>query len=350
MSEQINNTVNFDENGEFSSLDDILLALNKSRYCYSACVALRSKKDKYSSDRTRIIEQLIREIEHTITQILLYSNKKLKNNGKVMQFNDYQSITDIGYLNDTLNYYGMQSEEKIVLQNILIEGLDNFIEYFPDNHYLQTCIAVLIYDSDYDFPTKYVYLLSDWKRLRYDWKQQGIDKQKVWQQLIDVEMLKDDVQLEPAKNKYFDDDLLPALYESNNLVITDHKPESFLDVFMAMIEGFLNIEIRWVDEKEIALVPKESRIQLNGLIESTETNTENWYFEHMGNYYQCVFDYVYADYFASVMRVFNPFLRILKPDLAVYQLPTDQEPIFFFTANQKKFDALNKKLKIPVLQ
>lgn len=92
MSEQINNTVNFDENGEFSSLDDILLALNKSRYCYSACVALRSKKDKYSSDRTRIIEQLIREIEHTITQILLYSNKKLKNNGKVMQFNDYQSI------------------------------------------------------------------------------------------------------------------------------------------------------------------------------------------------------------------------------------------------------------------
>jgi hypothetical protein len=350
MSEQSNNTVNFDENGEFSSLDDILLALNKSRYCYSACVALRAKKDKYSSDRTRIIEQLIREIEHTINQILLYSNKKLKNNGKVMQFNDYQSITDIGYLNDTLNYYGMQPEEIIILQNFLIEGLDNFIEYFPENHYLKTRIADLIYDSDYEFPSKYVYLLSDWKRVRYDWQQQGIDKQQVWQWLIEVEMIKNDVNLEQFENKYFDDDLLPALYESNNLVISDHKPESLVDVLMAMTEGFLDIEIRWVDEKEITLGSKESRIQLNGLVEPTATKTESWYFEYMGIYYQCVFDYTYTDYFASVIRIFNAFLRILKPDLAVYQLPTDQEPIFFFIANQKKFDALNKKLKIPVSQ
>jgi hypothetical protein len=349
MPEQSNNPVNFDKNGQFSSFDDILLALHKTRYCYSACVELKTKKDKYLSNRTKIIENLINEIKYTVNQMVTYSDNKMEINGKIMRLDYYQCCTDIGYLNNTLIYYGMKPDEQIILEKILLEGLDKFIVYFQDKYTL-TRIADLIYDSDYEFPSKYVYLLSDWKRVRYDWQKQGIDKNEVWQWLIEVEMIKGDVDLEQFENKYFQDDLLPALYESNNLVISDHKPESLFDVLMAMTEGFLNIEIRWVDEKEITLVSKESRIQLNGLVEPTATNTGSLYFEYIGNYYQCVFDYTYSDYFASVIRIFNVFLRILKPDLSIYQLPTDQESIFFFVANNKKFDNLNKKLKIPVSQ
>lgn len=343
----------FNENGQFSSLDDALHALEKG-HCYGACAVLRANKDNCIASRDKIIQKLIGAVQYYLDETINYfAQKKLFDQDKVKcrvyQHNAYDCAVNISYLNNTLNTYGMQSQEKIVLENILQNGLDQLIDHFP-NEYVLTRIADLIYDSDYDFSAKYVDLLSDWKWLKYQWQEQGIDKQQVWQQLVDVEMLKDDVYLEPDDNEYFDDDLLPALAESNNLVISDHKPETLCDVFENMTEGFLQGEIKWIDDKNVATIPVDAWIQFNTPSQREKPNQiEYCYFEYMGKYYRSEFD-CSIDCFMTVIQAFNPFLQLFKPNLAVYLLPTDQEPVLFFTANKEKFDALNEVLKIPVME
>ncbi|WP_333661464.1 hypothetical protein [Acinetobacter sp.] len=338
----------FNENGQFSSLDDALHALEKG-HCYSACAVLRANKDNCIASRDKIIQKLMDAVQYYLDETLNYFF--LKRSGcRIFRYHGYDCSTYISYLNETLNFYEIQPYQKLILEKILSNGLDQLIDHFP-NEYVLTQIADLIYDSNYDFPAKYVDLLSDWKWLKYQWQEQGIDKQQVWKQLIDVEMLKDDVHLEPDENEYFDDDLLPALHESDNLVISDHKPETLCDVFKNMTEGFLQGEIKWLDDKEIENISVDSWIQLNTSSEREKINPIEYnYFEYIGQYYQFAFDYSCADEFIAVIQAFNPFLQLFKPNLAVYLLPTDQEPVLFFTANKEKFDALNEVLKIPVME
>lgn len=343
---------NFDGNGQFPNLDDAFQALNKG-HCYNACAALKMNKNNCIDNRDKIIQKLINAVQYYFDEIMNYfAQKKVfyqeKVTCRVYRQSDYDCGKNIGYLNETLYFYGMHSKEQLVLENILKDGLEQFVDQFP-NEYILTTIADLIYDSDFSFPEKFVGLLSDWKRLKYKWEENGFNKQHIWQQLIDVGMLKEGVYLEVNENKYFDDDLLPALYYSDNLVISDHKPETLCDVFENMTEGFLHGEIKWIDEKEIEIIPFEELIQLNIQNKCNKPNRiEYCYFEYMGKYYKSEFDYS-DEYFIMVIQAFNPFLQLFKPSSAVYRLLTDQEPIMFFTANKEKFDALNEELKIPVV-
>jgi hypothetical protein len=180
---------NFDGNGQFPNLDDAFQALNKG-HCYNACAALKMNKNNCIDNRDKIIQKLINAVQYYFDEIMNYfAQKKVfyqeKVTCRVYWQSDYDCGKNIGYLNETLYFYGMHSKEQLVLENILKDGLEQFVDQFP-NEYILTTIADLIYDSDFSFPEKFVGLLSEWKRLKYKWEENGFNKQHIWQQLIDV--------------------------------------------------------------------------------------------------------------------------------------------------------------------
>jgi hypothetical protein len=336
MSTEVGKTIDFaSSHREFSSLEDVLSALFTNR-CYSACDALRYKKSECMAEREKIVKQLISATQYELQQILAHYAERWNN-------------SDIQTLNATLQVYKMRSEEKVALRKILLDGLEAFIQHFPDQASLHRKIADIVYDSGYGLPPQYAYLLRQWRKLKYDWQQQGMDRQAVWLKLIDVDMLKTHVRLEQEAYEDFDDDLLRALHESDNLVVL-FKRGSLWEMFEEVVEGFFKEKIRWLSREEVVTIPSDAWIELNEVTALVD-QYEDFYFEYLKHYYHfIIYSAKYRETnFLAMINIFNRFLQLFKPIHAVHEFYNEDGAniAIYFTADQKKFDILNQKLELP---
>lgn len=195
-------------------------------------------------------------------------------------------------------------------------------------------------------------LIDPWEKLKYIWQQQGINKQEVWQQLITVSVLKPEIQFTNYINEDFEDDLIMALDESNNLArIEQSKPKGLTRIFMVMLDSLIGYDkgFCWLSEKEAANISSNVWIHLN----ISFYGKEYFYFKYLDQYYYFCHDEV--DYYTahieeliSIAEVFDKLLKIFKPDNTIYYLfNTMNDGFLFFAAHQEKFDLLNQMLHIP---
>lgn len=168
-------------------------------------------------------------------------------------------------------------------------------------------------------------------------------------------MLKPDIQFTNYIRENFEDDLIVALEESNNLArIEQSKPKGLIRIFQGMLYGLLRYdpEFCWLTAQEAFTIPSDLWIHLNTSFITTN-NDGYFYFKDLNQYYCFWHDEV--DYYTahieeviSIAEVFDKLLKVCKPDNTIYYLfDTMNDAFLFFTAHQKKFDTLNHILRLP---
>lgn len=323
---------------DFFSLDEILLALNSTQWCYGACKPLSDYSDD-AAEKQKIIQTVIDATAAMIQRMLGVSA------------GHYLDTQHIGYLTDVLKNYTLAVQQRQQLEQILLDGLKQFISHFTEQKYLHKEMIELIYSLGFAVPDEYFDLLGVWTKLEFSWKNQGLTKEEVWQKLIDAEVIAHDAEFESQES--FIQEVIPHLdfmtYDSRN----NDNPFSY-EVF----KHFLKYPIQWFDEEDWSQIPSEKFIYMNRENPELEWKSINKFcFKYNEQHYRFfIYNFMNRDWVnnKSFLDVFNQILKCFNSDRAVYELDGTDDLFgrdkVYFSVNSEKFDQINQIINIPCIK
>lgn len=322
---------------DFFTLDEILLALNSTQWCYTACEPL-SHYSNEKDQQQKIIQAVIDATSAMIQRMLAVSAE------------DYVNAEYIGCLTNILKHYDLMTLQRQQLESLLLDGLQQFIAYFTEQKYLHKEMVEIIYGLGFSVPDEYFNLLGIWTKLEFAWQIKGREKADIWQQLIDAEVITQDAVLDS------DEDFSSQFFSSLDLITygnNDDTPFGY-EVF----QHYLKSPIQWLDEEDLSEISPNLFMEINR--EDTELEwkrIEYFYFKYNEQYYRFfIYDFMGRDSVnhLSFLTVFNQILKRFNSDKAIYRLEGAEdffgENEVYFSVNQEKFDNLNQTLNIPCIK
>jgi hypothetical protein len=321
---------------DFFSLDDILLALHSTQWCYEACKPLHN----YTHDA--VLQQKI--ILATIEAIAAMIQRMLG-----VSAGQYLDTQYIGYLSDVLKNYTLTVQQRQQLEHILLDGLRQFISHFTEQKYLHTEMIELIYSLGFAVPHEYLDLLSVWTKLAFSWKARGLTKADVWQKLIDAEVIASDAEAESLEG--FIHQVLPHLdfitYDSRN----NDNPFRY-EIF----HHYFKYPIKWLTEEDFNQMPSEQFFDINHENPELEWKSIDYFYFKCNEQYYRFFIYNHREWVnnKSFLEVFNKILKHFNSDRAVYELEGTDDLFgrdkVYFSVNPDKFDPINQIINIPCVK
>lgn len=323
---------------DFFSLDEILLALNNTQWCYSACECfyqcLYDYKKANANEQQLIIAKTIESIASMIQQMLRVDT------------NSYIDAQFIGYLSKILKKHdNLSSQQRQQLEYILLDGLKAFFVRFPQQKHLHSGIIETIYSLGFAIPNEYFDLLSAWTKLSFAWQAKNLNPETIWQQLIDAQAVAADTEFDAQ------DDFLNYFLTHNNHVSHGENSDETLHEFL--FEQYFNSRVEWLDEDDLEDILPENIIHINQVNPDLEWKNINYFtFKNNDQYYR-FFIYDYWDNEPSFLAIFNHILKRFGSNKAVYSLGEMDDyyggDSVYFSADAVKFDQLNQILNIPCI-
>lgn len=322
---------------DFFSLDEILLALNSTQWCYEACKALYDY-----SDNIEIQQKIITTVIDAVAAMI---QRMLKVNA-----DDYVTDEPIGNLVLALKEYNLNTEQKQKLESILIDGLECCIAHFTKQKHLHQEMVEMIYSLGFNVPDDYTDSLSSWTKLELSYQAKGLSKQQVWQYLIDAEVINPDAELDLEKQIFpnFLADANMLMYSSRN------NDYTFYDKFF---EHYFPHKVEWFYNEEIKNIPSDQLIYINHENPELEWKSiERSYFKYDDKYYTFfIYNFMSRDWvnFPSFICIFHQILKYFNIHKAVYQLKDTEgfgRDDVFFSAHPEKFAEINQILGIECIE
>ncbi len=324
---------------DFFSLDEALLALQSTQWCYEACKPLHN----YSKD-IEIQQKIISTVVDAIAAMI---QRMLK-----VDTNDYVNAAPIGYLADVLKSYDLNSLQRQQLEHTLLDGLEQCIDHFSEQKHLHKELTEIIDSLGFNVPDSYFDLLGRWEKCALKWKKQGLTPEQIFQMLIDAEAI-------PA-NKVFNPDY-PVL---PNALFPDNEAENFLmynprgdkPFYIELFNNFFPYKVKWFwNDADIANIPSDQIIHFNQVNPQLEWQSiKDFYFQYNEKYYHFfIYDFMDRDWVnqPSIMAVFHQILQHFNiTNKVIYSLGDNEGRDgneIYFAAHPEKFDELNKILQTP---
>lgn len=323
---------------DFFNLDEILLALHSTQWCYEACKALH-----HYSDDIEIQQNIIMTVIDTVAAMI---QRMLK-----VKADDYVNAAPIDYLVSLLKKYNLNTEQRQKLESTLIDGLEWFFAHFAEQKHLHKEMIEIIFSFEFKLPDEYLELLNSWTKLELTHQEKNLTKQQIWQQLIDAEVISQDAEFDPESP------IFPNFLGHANMLMysSRNNDNSF---YGEVFESYFPHKIKWLyDEEQIKNIPTDQLIFLNR--ENTELewkNIERSYFKYDEKYYTFfIYDFMGRDWvnFPSFISVFHQILKYFNINKAVYQLKDTEgfgRDDVFFSAHPEKFEQVNQILGIECIE
>ena len=323
---------------DFFSLDEILLALNNTQWCYTACKALYDY-----SDNIAIQQKIVTTVSDAVAAMI---QRMLKVNA-----DDYVTAEPIGNLVSVLKAYNLNSEQKQKLEFILIDGLERCIAHFTEQKHLHQEMVEMIYSLGFNVPDDYTGSLSSWTKLELSYHSKGLSKPQVWQMLIDAEVIQSDATLE------LDEPIFPNFLGSANMLTYSSRNNDY-SFYDEIFKYYLPFKIKWLyDEEQIKSIPADQLIYLNQEDSKLEWRSiEHLYFKYDEKYYTFfIYNFMSRDWvnFPSIVSIFNQILKYFNIHKTIYQLKDTEgfgRDDVFFSAHPEKFTQINQVLGIECIE
>ncbi len=321
---------------DFFSLDEIIFALQNHEWHWQVSIGLYNYKNPLQQQR------LIPEILTAILSIFQ----------RILKLNPDSYIIDgqyIRYLASILKIYELSAQQRQQLQDILLNGLKEFVTQLPNQKHLHQETIELINYLEFSIPDEYFDLLGAWTKLSFAWQAKNLDPQTVWQQLIDAQAVTADAEFD-AKGDFINQ----FLAHNNHITHGRRSDEQFNEI---IFEHFFDSPVEWLEEYDIENISAENIIHINLVTPDLEWQHIDYFnFKYNEQYYRFfIYDFMGRDWInnSSFLAVFNQILKQFGSNKAVYSLDEMDNyyggDSVYFSADADKFDRLNQVLAIPCI-
>lgn len=317
---------------DFFSLDEIIFALQNHEWHWQISIGLYNYKNPIQQQR------LIPAILSAIVSIFQ----------RVLKLNPDSYIIDgqyIRYLASVLKIYELSAQQRQQLQNILLNGLKEFVIQLPKQKRLHQETIELIHYLDFPIPDEYFDLLTAWTKLYFAWQAKNLDSETIWQQLIDAQAVAADTKLSSKEHI-----VSQFLAQNNHITHGKRSDERFNEL---IFEQYFDSPVEWLDEYDSEDISPENIIHINHVNPDLEWPRINYFtFKTNDQYYRFfIYDYWYNE--SSFLAIFNHMLKWFGSNKAVYSLDEMDDyyggDSVYFSADADKFDKLNQILNIPCI-